>query len=127
MSSVAPSIVEMNNAAYMTAIANQRERIASLEDVRELSKWLNEETSAPINRQALARVLAVAQQPSGGEVVAYKVNWPGVDSVGMRRFYGADEWEASRGTVEFFGGVAIPLTLATPKPEPMTDDEMWAL
>ena len=31
MSSLAPSIVEMNNAAYMTAIANQRERIASLE------------------------------------------------------------------------------------------------
>ena len=35
MSSLAPSIVEMNNAAYMTAIANQRERIASLEAERD--------------------------------------------------------------------------------------------
>jgi len=35
------------------------------EDVRELSKWLNEEVAAPINRQTLARVLhRVAQQPS---------------------------------------------------------------
>ena len=35
MSSLAPSIVEMNNAAYMAAIANQRERIASLEAERD--------------------------------------------------------------------------------------------
>ena len=56
-----------------------------------------------------------------GEVVAYKVNWPGVDSVGMRRFYGADEWEACRATIEFLGGVAIPLTAATPAPEPKAE------
>jgi len=35
MRSLAPSIVEMNNAAYMAAIANQRERIASLEAERD--------------------------------------------------------------------------------------------
>ena len=32
------------------------------EDIRTLSKWLNEESTAPIDRQALARVLAIAQQ-----------------------------------------------------------------
>ena len=30
-------------------------------DIRNLSKWLNEEQEAPIDRQALARVLAMAQ------------------------------------------------------------------
>ena len=52
--------------------ASQEQAQQPSEDVRELSKWLNEETSAPINRQALARVLAVAQQPSGGEVVQWQ-------------------------------------------------------
>jgi hypothetical protein len=30
-------------------------------DIRNLSKWLNEEQEAPIDRQALARVLAMFQ------------------------------------------------------------------
>lgn len=33
-------------------------------DIRNLSKWLNEEQTAPIDRQALARVLAMAEQPA---------------------------------------------------------------
>jgi hypothetical protein len=50
------------------------------EDVRELSKWLNEELTSPINRQALARVLAASQQPSGGEVVAAPIeSYPSQD------------------------------------------------
>ena len=35
MSSLAPSIVEMNNASYMTAIANLKASIASLESERD--------------------------------------------------------------------------------------------
>ena len=31
-------------------------------DIRNLSKWLNEEQETPIDRQALARVLAMAEQ-----------------------------------------------------------------
>lgn len=37
------------------------------EDIRTLSKWLNEESTAPIDRQALARVLAIAQQEPADE------------------------------------------------------------
>lgn len=33
-------------------------------DIRNLQKWLNEEQEAPIDRQALARVLAMAEQPA---------------------------------------------------------------
>jgi hypothetical protein len=33
-------------------------------DVRDLAKWLNEEQTRPINRVALARVLAFVQQPA---------------------------------------------------------------
>ncbi len=33
-------------------------------DIRNLTKWLNEGQEAPIDRQALARVLAMAQQPA---------------------------------------------------------------
>ena len=32
-------------------------------DIRNLTKWLNEGQEAPIDRQALARVLAMAEQP----------------------------------------------------------------
>lgn len=78
------------------------------------------------NDSLRAQLAALKDGQAGGEVVAYKVNWPGVDSVGMRRFYGADEWETSKATVEFFGGVAIPLT-ATPKPVPMTDEQIWEI
>ena len=35
-------------------------------DIRNLSKWLNEEQETPIDRQALARVLAMAEQPAQG-------------------------------------------------------------
>ena len=33
-------------------------------DIRNLTKWLNEDQEAPIDRQALARVLAMAEQPA---------------------------------------------------------------
>ena len=33
-------------------------------DIRNLTKWLNEGQEAPIDRQALARVLAMAEQPA---------------------------------------------------------------
>ena len=36
-------------------------------DIRNLSKWLNEEQEAPIDRQALARVLVMAEQPAQQE------------------------------------------------------------
>ena len=42
-------------------------------DIRNLQKWLNEEQEAPIDRQALARVLAMAEQPAQQEPVAYAV------------------------------------------------------
>lgn len=47
--------------------------------------------------------------------VAYRVDWPVEAGVGMRRFYGADEWDSARGTVEFFGGIPVPLA---PLPNP---------
>lgn len=34
-------------------------------EIRNLKKWLNEEQETPIDRQALARVLAMAEQPQG--------------------------------------------------------------
>ena len=40
-------------------------------DIRNLQKWLNEEQEAPIDRQALARVLAMAEQPAQQEPVAW--------------------------------------------------------
>lgn len=49
------------------------------------------------------------------EPVAYRVDWPVEAGVGMRRFYGADEWESLRGIVEFFGGVPVPI-YALPAP-----------
>ena len=57
--------------------------------------------------------VAVQNKPA-----AYRVDWPVEAGVGMRRFYGADEWESSRGTVEFLGGVPVPLApLPTPPKE----------
>ena len=41
-------------------------------DIRNLTKWLNEEQETPIDRQALARVLAMAQQQE--PVVFYRCN-----------------------------------------------------
>ena len=41
-------------------------------DIRNLTKWLNEGQEAPIDRQALARVLAMAQQQE--PVVFYRCN-----------------------------------------------------
>lgn len=43
-------------------------------DIRNLQKWLNEEQEAPIDRQALARVLAMAEQPAQQEPVADREN-----------------------------------------------------
>jgi hypothetical protein len=47
----------------LVAQPQQRGELPIADDARELSKWLNEEVAAPINRQALARVLASVQQP----------------------------------------------------------------
>lgn len=59
------------------------------EDVRELSKWLNEGNTSPINRQALARVLHAAQgaqgEPEGVEYFAYS------DEMGFETFKTRDE------------------------------------
>lgn len=100
----------------LSAIEQERDQLRGEADqFRALAK-----ANADSLGEALAEIKALKDGQASGEVVAYKVNWPGVDSVGMRRFYGADEWEASKATVEFFGGVAIPLT-ATPKPVPMTE------
>lgn len=61
----------------------------SSEDVRELSKWLNEGNTSPINRQALARVLHAAQgaqgEPEGVEYFAYS------DEMGFETFKTRDE------------------------------------
>ena len=67
-----------------------------------------------------ARAALSATKAGGGvavpvEPVAYRVDWPVEAGVGMRRFYGADEWESARGTVEFFGGIPVPLA---PLPAP---------
>lgn len=40
-------------------------------DIRNLQKWLNEEQEEPIDRQALARVLAVVEQSAQQEPVAW--------------------------------------------------------
>ena len=40
-------------------------------DTRNLAKWLNEEQTAPIDRQALARVLAHLQQPAQQQEPVY--------------------------------------------------------
>lgn len=64
---------------------------------------------------------AISEAKAGGwvavpnQAVAYRVDWPVEAGVGMRRFYGADEWESARGTVEFFGGIPVPLA---PLPAP---------
>ena len=74
------------------------------------------------HRQVIAAAeAALTAAKAGGWVAvqnkpaAYRVDWPVDAGVGMRRFYGADEWESSRGTVEFFGGVPVPLA---PLPNP---------
>lgn len=136
---------EYTEAEVRLVIAGMQSEISAIEQERdqlrsEVAHWkqnhahevararlLKERTDMPLERvkayelveELRAQLAALKDGQAGGKVVAYKVNWPGVDSVGMRRFYGADEWEASKATVEFFGGVAIPLT-ATTKPVPMT-------
>lgn len=108
--------------------AAELRRLSAIEEIADELQDLCERQAIKIaaiqqeRDQLRAQLAALKDGQAGGEVVAYKVNWPGVDSVGMRRFYGADEWEASKATVEFFGGVAIPLT-ATPKPVPMTEGD----
>lgn len=41
-------------------------------DIRNLTKWLNEDQEAPLDRQALARVLTMAEQPAQQEPVAWR-------------------------------------------------------
>ena len=112
-----------------TPPASQEQAQQPSEDVRELSKWLNEETSAPINRQALARVLAVAQQPSGGEVKAAPVeSYPAQDQAFYAFWYSHMKGDLmqppladiSHSTARYIWDSA----LATPKPEPMTDEQI---
>jgi len=112
--------------------ASQEQAQQPSEDVRELSKWLNEETSAPINRQALARVLAVAQQPSGGEVKAAPVgSYPAQDQAFYAFWYSHMKGDLmqppladiSHSTARYIWDSA----LATPKPEPMTDEQALAI
>ena len=79
--------------------------------------WQSDEFLAEL---AQARA-ALSEAKAGGwvavpvEPVAYRVDWPVEAGVGMRRFYGADEWESARGTVEFLGGIPVPLA---PLPNP---------
>jgi len=40
-------------------------------DIRNLSKWLNEEQETPLDHQALARVLAMAEQPAQQRHISY--------------------------------------------------------
>jgi hypothetical protein len=51
-------------------------------DIRNLSKWLNEEQEAPIDRQALARVLAMFQtnKPVAWPVLPDKLVYDGYES-----------------------------------------------
>jgi len=72
MSSLAPSIVEMNNAAYMAAIANQRERIASLEAERdqlraEVERLRKPLTDDPLQVAAALRRLVVSHAHEFGD------------------------------------------------------------
>ena len=52
-----------NQADYEAFVAKRNQSIPydPSTDVRELAKWLNEEPNCPINRPALARVLAYLQ------------------------------------------------------------------
>lgn len=70
-------------------------------DIHNLSKWLNEEQTAPIDRQALARVLAMAVQPAPVQP-AYKDSTPHL-SVGESSF---ESW---------FGGYVLNLQCVSSK------------
>lgn len=71
-------------------------------DVRNLTKWLNEEQEAPIDRQALARVLAMAEKPE--PVTQWYLSKDGLPPVGSEviggHFY-KDTW--LKGNPEVFG------------------------
>lgn len=61
-------------------------------DIRNLSKWLNEEQEAPIDRQALARVLAMAEQPAQDNIYGYAKY---LAEAMFKRHFASDEHYAS--------------------------------
>ena len=63
-------------------------------DIRTLAKWLNEELTSPIDRPALARVLAHLQQPAQQEPVAWMYQCS-ADSSGPVLTQSKKDWAAS--------------------------------
>jgi hypothetical protein len=96
-------------ADELDAIAAQPQAEPAEDDVRELRKWLNEEPNRPIDRAALARVLAAQPQaevvPEGLQavpVIAYlhhdsAFSWPGqrVDVSSAKRMVLLEDVEAA--------------------------------
>lgn len=59
------------------------------------------------------------EQAEAVEPVAYRIDYPGVtDIIGLRRFCGADEYQSFRPTIEFLGGVFVPLYTQSPTAVP---------
>lgn len=68
-----------------------------------------------------ARAVLALAAPQG-QPVAYRIDYPGVtDTVGLRRWCGADEYASFRQTIEFLGGVFVPLYTAPAPAVPSID------
>ncbi len=98
-------------------------------DTRNLIKWLNEEQTAPIDKQALARVLAYvqrAEQPSQQqEPYGWKVY--GVSTLFTGKFAEDD----AKAEAKLIGGTCIAFPLYTSKPASkpwvgLTDEDIGA-
>lgn len=66
-------------------------------DIRNLSKWLNEEQTAPIDRQALARLLAWAQMADKPAAWVYPEFFEGITKAGCWTAYAGDGSAAADG------------------------------
>lgn len=66
-------------------------------DIRNLGKWLNEEQTAPIDRQALARLLAWAQMADKPAAWVYPEFFEGITKAGCWTAYAGDGSAAADG------------------------------
>lgn len=95
--------------ADLDAMRGALERIACIQNQMFGMDWEEIEDAREIARAALSEAKAGGWVAVQNKPVAYRVDWPVEAGAGMRRFYGADEWDSARGTVEFFGGIPTPL------------------
>ena len=92
-------------------------------EIRNLSKWLNEEQEAPIDRQALARVLAMAEQEPVAWAIVGDGEW-GEYTYGMHFENSA---APNHKYWELRGYELQPLYTSPPARKPLTDEEIFEL